>query len=98
MLEVLLLLLLVQFNQFLLMLANAPIYGTRLRLKSTTDISGLTSDAQVIANALKQYGMLLADGGNIALTAASDAFTTTKWSDLNVPPQALQSLQVQEKF
>jgi serine/threonine-protein kinase len=28
--------------------------------------------------------MVLADGGNIALTAESDYYTTTKWADLGI--------------
>ncbi|MEM1182180.1 MAG: hypothetical protein AAGM22_27780, partial [Acidobacteriota bacterium] len=35
-------------------------------------------------NTLKRYGMVLSDGGNIALTAESDLYTTTKWVDLGI--------------
>jgi len=38
------------------------------------------TDAPLIARALQRYGMILADGGNIALTAASDRFTAAKWT------------------
>ena len=31
---------------------------------------------------MQKHGMVLADGGNIALTAQSDRFTTTKWDGL----------------
>ena len=31
---------------------------------------------------MQKYGILLADGGTIALTAQSDRFTTAKWSGL----------------
>lgn len=31
---------------------------------------------------MQRYGMALADGGNIALTAQSDRFTTGKWNGL----------------
>lgn len=54
-------------------------YGARLRLKAGTDISGLRPWAQVVAKAMKKYGMFLSDGGNQALTAQSDKFTTAKW-------------------
>ena len=39
---------------------------------------------------------MLADGGNIALTAQDDRFTTAKWSDANVgiTPQSLLGVQV----
>lgn len=43
---------------------NAPPMGTRLRLKSTFDISGFPADDQVILTALKKYGMILADNGS----------------------------------
>jgi hypothetical protein len=29
---------------------------------------------------MQKYGMILADGGNIELTAASDEYTTAKWN------------------
>ena len=35
-----------------------------------------------MARAMQRYGMLLADGGNVALTAQSDRYTTAKWSFL----------------
>ena len=41
-----------------------------------------TEGARVVARAMQKYGMFLADGGNIALTAQSDRFTTAKWSGL----------------
>jgi serine/threonine-protein kinase len=61
-----------------------PPYGVRFRLKASFDTSGLSSGAKVLAQALKTYGMFLADGGNIALTIASDKFSTAKWSALGV--------------
>jgi serine/threonine-protein kinase len=74
--------------------ANAPPYGVRLRLKSSFDVSSLSSGARVVARAMQTYGMFLADGGNIALTAADDRFTTAKWSNVGVTSQSLSSLQV----
>ncbi|PID38856.1 MAG: hypothetical protein CSA65_08405 [Proteobacteria bacterium] len=62
--------------------ANSLPYGARLRLKASFDISKLSAGAQVVAKAMKTYGMFLADGGSIALTAQSDRFTTAKWSGL----------------
>ncbi len=38
--------------------------GTRLRLKASFDLSGFTGYAKVIATALKQYGLILADNGS----------------------------------
>jgi hypothetical protein len=41
-----------------------PPMGLRFRLKSDYDLSGLTGQALVIAQALKKYGMILADNGS----------------------------------
>ena len=62
--------------------ADAPPYGTRLRLRSTYPIASLPPGAQVVARAMQQFGMLLADAGDVALTAQSDRFTVAKWSGL----------------
>jgi len=43
----------------------------------------------VIIAAMQKYGMLLSDGGTIALTFADDRTTTAKWSDSNVGVTAL---------
>jgi serine/threonine-protein kinase len=66
---------------------NAPIYGSRWRLKADFDPAkkGLDPNNQVVkavVYGLKKYGMLLADGGNIALTAEDDGACDTKWADL----------------
>jgi hypothetical protein len=61
-----------------------PPYGVRFRLKASYDTSALSSGAKVLAQALKTYGMFLSDGGNIALTIASDRFSTAKWNALGV--------------
>jgi hypothetical protein len=63
-----------------------------VRLKASKDLSGLGAGARVIAQALKKYGMILADGGNITFTAATDALTAHKWSDLGVDAGSLKSL------
>ncbi len=63
--------------------ANAPVYGTRWRLKADFDMARLPNDgARAVARGLQTYGMALADGGNIALTAQSDRFTPAKWAGL----------------
>jgi hypothetical protein len=72
--------------------ASAPPYGARLRLKASFDDSGLNSAARVVANALKTYGMILSDGGNLTFTAANDRFTTAKWRDVGLSPGDLTSL------
>ena len=38
-------------------------YGARFRLKSSFDISGFSKIAQILLTQLKQYGLILADGG-----------------------------------
>lgn len=44
--------------------ANLPPMGLRVRLKASVDISGLPYQARVVAEALKRYGMILADNGS----------------------------------
>ena len=61
--------------------ADAPPYGARLRLRPDFPLASLPNDgARTVARAMQRYGMLLSDGGNIALTAQSDRFTQAKWS------------------
>jgi hypothetical protein len=73
--------------------ADAPIYGSRWRLRQDYDLARLPSHgARVVALALQRYGMVLADGGNIALTAQSDRFTSAKWAGL-LDTRALAQLQ-----
>ena len=65
---------------------NSPPYGARLRLRADYPVDSLPSaGAKVVARAMQKYGMILSDGGNIALTAASDKYTTHKWSGLLGP-------------
>lgn len=73
---------------------SAPPMGAHFRLKASYDLSQLTPAAQVVARAMQKYGMFLSDGGNIALTAQSDADTTTKYADLDFGPHDLRSLKV----
>jgi len=62
---------------------NAPPYGTRLRLRADFPLNTLPNEgARVVARAMQKYGILLSDGGQIALTAQSDRFTTAKWDGL----------------
>lgn len=74
--------------------SSAPPYGVRLRLRADYDLASLPNEgARVVARALQRYGMVHADGGNIALTAQSDRFTDAKWEDL-LGPRDLAALQV----
>jgi len=53
--------------------ANAAPMGMRMRLKSSFDVSGYSVANQVILNALKKYGMIMADNGsNLYLSGAPD--------------------------
>jgi hypothetical protein len=76
--------------------ANAPSYGVHLRLRADYPLDSLpTEGARVVARALQRYGMYHADGGNIALTAQSDRYTTAKWDGL-LAPRDLSALQVED--
>ena len=58
--------------------AQYPPMGERFRLKASFDISGFSPANRVILQALKTYGMFLADNGsNWFLSGA----TYTKWDD-----------------
>jgi len=75
---------------------TAPPMGMRLRLKSSYNISGFSSQMQVILTAMKQYGLILADNGSsLFITGVSDS----RWgSDLDslktVPSSAFEVVQM----
>jgi hypothetical protein len=49
-------------------------YGARLRLRADYDLASLPNDAaRAVARALQKYGMFLADGGNIYISATTSA-------------------------
>jgi serine/threonine-protein kinase len=53
--------------------SSGPAYGMRLRLHASFDASKISSPGgKAVVQALKTYGMLLADGGNDIFTAESD--------------------------
>jgi len=55
-----------------------PPMGARVRLKASVDISSFSPSNQVILQALKTYGMILADNGsNWFVSGAPDA----RWND-----------------
>jgi hypothetical protein len=70
--------------------ANRPPMGMRMRLAAAYDISALTGDAQVIAAAMKKYGVVVADNGsNWFFTGAADS----RWvDDGNGDPNDLNQL------
>jgi hypothetical protein len=60
---------------------NAPAMGTRLRLKAGYGLGKLSGPARVIAEALKRYGMIVADNGsNWFFSGSSDS----RWDDDNL--------------
>lgn len=74
---------------------SAPPYGAHFRLRADFPLETLPNNAaRVVARALQRYGMLLADGGNITLTAQSDRFTTHKWAQVGLSSTDLRSIQV----
>jgi Bacterial Ig-like domain len=74
--------------------ANAPPYGVRFRLKASFDETPYNANARVILHAMKKYGMILSDGGNIALTFADDRLATAKWATLGINSHTFNSIGV----
>jgi hypothetical protein len=64
--------------------ANSVPYGSRLRLRKDFPVSLYPPAARVVLRTLQRYGMLLADGGNVALTAESDRYTTHRWDEIGI--------------
>ena len=70
--------------------AVQPPMGARFRLKASVDISQLNPESQVIAQAMKDYGMIVADNGSNFFfrgasysVDASNNFTLT-WNDNDI--------------
>ena len=74
---------------------DAPPYGVHLRLRASYPLESLPSEgARVVARAMQRYGMILADGGQVPLTAADDRFTEHKWSEVGVDAESLAGIAV----
>lgn len=58
--------------------SDAPPMGLRLRLKDEYNISGFTGASRVVLEALKKYGMILADNGSDWFISGS---TDNRWDD-----------------
>lgn len=71
---------------------NAPPYGVRFRLKADFDESSYTDSQRVVLTAMKTYGMLLSDGGQVPLTFADDRTSTAKWADLGIDSQTFKAI------
>jgi hypothetical protein len=76
---------------------NAPPMGMRLRLKAGYDISGFSTNLQVILSAMKKYGLIMADNGSaMYISGAPDS----RWdnNDLHnlsqVPASAFEVVQM----
>lgn len=74
--------------------ADAPPYGVRFRLKASFDETPYSAGAKTILRALKKYGMILSDGGNIALTFADDRLSAAKWVALGIDSHTFNSIGV----
>jgi serine/threonine-protein kinase len=66
---------------------DAPIYGSRWRLKPNFDPASRGLDpanpvVKAVVYGLEHYGMLIADGGDIALMAEDSTSCTQTWDDL----------------
>jgi len=58
--------------------SNAPPMGLRLRLRADFDVSRYTGQARVILNALRRYGLIVADtGSNWFISGGTDS----RWND-----------------
>jgi serine/threonine-protein kinase len=74
--------------------SSAPPMGAHFRLKASYDLSQLKPAARIVARAMQKYGLFLSDGGNVTLTAQSDADTVTKYADVEFGVHDLQALKV----
>jgi hypothetical protein len=75
--------------------ANLPPMGARFRLKASYSVAGLRSDTQVVLNAMKTYGLLLADNGSdwYFQGDARDAWPTALLDQLKaVPASAFEAV------
>ncbi len=61
-------------------------YGVRMRLRSDFPMAGYNDAAQVILRTMQRYGIVLSDGGNIALNFQSDLHTDSTWDALGIGP------------
>lgn len=85
---------------------NAVPYGSRLRLKASFPVATFTAGnhadggsaadaaARVLLRTMQKYGIVLADGGNVPLTAESDYYTTHKWLEFGVDPNTQTGAQL----
>jgi serine/threonine-protein kinase len=75
---------------------NAPPYGVRFRLKASFDETPYNAAERVVLRALKKYGMILSDGGQVPLTFGSDRLSTHKWADLGIAADSFEAVTVDD--
>jgi len=71
-------------------------YGGRMRLRADYPVDDLPPAAAAIARAMQTYGLLLADGGSIALTMSSDVLSTVTWEALGLDSFAFTELRASD--
>ena len=71
--------------------AGTIAYGSRIRLRGDFPLTGYNAAAQVLLRTMKKYGMVLADGGNIALTGETDRYTAHTWAELGIDSQTFKT-------
>jgi len=76
--------------------ANTLPYGGRMRLRADYPLDTLSPAAAAVARAMQTYGLLLADGGNIALTMSSDVLSDVKWDDVGFDSFSLEDLKASD--
>ena len=81
---------------------NSPVpMGTRLRLKASYNISGFSAANQVILNAMKKYGLLVADNGSAMFIsgAPDDRWNNDDLHSLgSVPASAFEVVQMGTQY
>ncbi|OBK09994.1 hypothetical protein [Mycobacterium asiaticum] len=75
---------------------NAPPYGVHFRLRADFDETAFSPPQRVVITALKKYGMLLSDGGQVPLTFADDRTSAKKWADLGIDAQSFSGITVDQ--
>jgi hypothetical protein len=63
--------------------SSTPPMGLRVRMKADFDVSGLSPSAQVVAEGMKTYGMIIADNGSNFFFQGED---DPGWTDEDIEP------------
>lgn len=76
--------------------ADAPPYGVHFRLKASFDETPFNAGERIVLHAMKKYGMILSDGGNIVLTFADDRLSSNKWATVGIDSFSFTSVAVSD--